>query len=88
MAAAVIGAEGVDVETAASGIASIDGELLWVADLQDIVVDLFDTVFGKAGMPPEGDEVLQQPGLVDLGSHIADKNRAPSPAGLSPSSSI
>lgn len=60
------GAVGVDIQTTATDIARIDTEFLRSAALPDIHEDIFDTLLVKVAVFTIGDQIGQQPFVIDL----------------------
>lgn len=73
----VAGAKGVDVQTAATGVAGIDGQFVRLAALGDVHEHPLHAVFMKTVVLAKADDVAQQPGLVDLRIKVADLHGAP-----------
>ncbi len=72
-----IGAERVDVEAAAAGIAGIDGQLLRLAIVLEVDKDPLDALLVELVVLAERDEIAQQLLPIEFRPLVADHHRAP-----------
>src|SRR5690606_40300435 len=71
------GAEGVDVEAAAAGVAGVHRQAAGPAALQDVHEDALDALLVEIGVLAEGDQVAQQAVAGDARAGVADLHAGP-----------
>jgi len=62
---------------AATGVARVNRERLWLALTHDVTKHLLNTLFVKALMLPKRHDITQQRGMVDGATLVLDVHAAP-----------